>query len=224
MEFTLLWAALTAVALGWLGLRIWDDRLPEHAVDRLISATLIALVVGRVTAMLMQGINPLTSPGDIIVVRGGVDTGAAGLTFVAYLVWATRRVPGAMDAMAPAVLLSIAGWHAGCLWRGACLGTVSELPWAWAQTGSVVTRHPVELYAALALIASAYLVSRLGWRPWLRAGSALALVSGIRLATEPLRPSITGGPVWWYLAGVIIGLTAAFLGGRPTPAKVRAPT
>lgn len=221
MEFTLLWAALTAVGFGWIGLRTWSDRLPEHASDRLITATLLGLVAGRLTAMIVQGINPIANPGDFIIVRGGVDTGVAATVFIVSLLWGTRRSPGAVDALAPAILLALSGWHAGCLWRGACLGTVSDLPWAWSQTGSAITRHPVEIYAAIALAVGAYLVSRLAWRPWLRAGGALALASGIRLITEPLRPSITGGPVGWYVAGIVVGGLAVVIGprlGRKDPA------
>lgn len=224
MEFTLLWAALTAVALGWLGLRIWSEHLPDRASDLLVTATLLGLVAGRLTAMIIQGVNPLTNPGDIIIVRGGVDTGVAALVFIGSLLWGTRRTPGAIDAMAPAILLALSGWHGGCVWRGACLGTVSDLPWAWAQPGSEVTRHPVEIYAALALAAAAFLVSKLGWRPWLRAGTGLALASAIRLATEPLRPSITGGPVSWYVAGLAVGLLAVLLGGTLPTRNARAPT
>lgn len=221
MEFTLLWAALTAVGFGWIGLRTWSDRLPEHASDRLITATLLGLVAGRLTAMIVQGINPIANPGDFIIVRGGVDTGVAATVFIVSLLWGTRRSPGAVDALAPAILLALSGWHAGCLWRGACLGTVSDLPWAWSQTGSAITRHPVEIYAAIALAVGAYLVSRLAWRPWLRAGGALALASGIRLITEPLRLSITGGPVGWYVAGIVVGGLAVVIGprlGRKDPA------
>lgn len=224
MEFTLLWAALTAVGLGWLGLRIWDERLPEHASDRLITATLLALVAGRLAAMLAQGINPIVNPGDFIIVRGGVDTGAASVVFIVTLVWGTRRSPGALDAMAPSVLLALAGWHAGCLWRGACLGAVSDLPWAWAQGGSAVTRHPVEIYTAIGMALGAYLVSRLGWRPWLRAGTALLLASGIRLLTEPLRPSISGGPVGWYVAGIALGALILAFGSRLGSPDSTAPT
>ncbi|MGD2059367.1 MAG: prolipoprotein diacylglyceryl transferase [Acidimicrobiia bacterium] len=224
MEFTLLWAALTAVVFGWVGLQIWSERLPEHASDRLIAATLAGLVAGRLTAMLVQGINPVTNPGDFIIVRGGVDTGVATTVFIVSLLWGTRRNAGAIDAMAPAVLFALAGWHAGCLWRGACLGTASDLPWAWAQTGSDVTRHPVEIYTALGLALGAYVVSRLGWQRWLRAGVALAVASAVRLLTEPLRPSITGGPVGWYVAGLVVGLLAATLGRRLTPADHPAPT
>lgn len=224
MEFTLLWAALTAGAFGWLGLRIWDERLPDNASDRLLKASLLGLVAGRLAAMIIQGVNPVTNPGDIIIVRGGVDTGVAALVFIATLLWGDRHGPGAVDAMAPAVLLALAGWHAGCLWRGACLGTVSDLPWAWAQAGSSATRHPVEIYAALALAAAAYLVSRLGWRLWLRAGAALAAAAAIRLATEPLRPSISGGPVGWYVAGITTGLLLVLFGGIVSSRRSRAPT
>lgn len=206
MEFTLLWAVLTAVALGWLGLRFWPDRLPEHAFDRLLGAAVTGLVVGRLTALVSQGVNPLTNPGDFIIVRGGVHTGAASLAFLGMLVWSTRHErSGGIDALAPATLLALAGWHAGCVWRSACLGAPSDLPWAWALETGVVTRHPVEIYTALGLALGAWLIARLGWRPFLKSGAALSVAAGMRLLTEPLRPSITGGPVAWYIAGVVAG-------------------
>ncbi|MFZ0013164.1 MAG: prolipoprotein diacylglyceryl transferase family protein [Acidimicrobiia bacterium] len=224
MEFTLLWAAITAVVLGWLGLRIWSENLPDRAADRLVAATLIGLAAGRITAMVSQGINPLAHPADLVIIRGGVDTGAAVLGFLITLVWSTRSSPISIDAMAPAVLLALSGWHAGCLWRDACLGTVSGLPWAWALQGGSVTRHPVEIYAALALVAAAWAVSRLGWRTWLRFGTALALASLVRWVSESLRPSIDGGPTGWYLAGILTGVVIATLGPRLTRRLVPDPT
>lgn len=224
MEFTLLWATLTAVAFGWLGLRIWSKRLPDHAFDRLVGAGVAGLVVGRLTAMLIQGVNPLTNPGDFIIIRGGVHTGAATIGFLATILWSTRSTRGAIDALAPATLFALAGWHAGCLWRDACLGSPSDLPWAWALDGSAVTRHPVELYAALGLAVGPWLVSKLGWRLWLRAGAALAIASALRLVTEPLRPSITGGPVGWYAAGIAVGLIVMAVGPMLSRSEARAPT
>jgi len=214
MEYTLLWAALTAMALGWVGLRLWDDRVPDHALDQVLLASLVGVGAGRLTAMIAQGVSPLTSPGEIILVRGGVSTGAASLSFLATLVWSNRSSPRGLDALAPAVLLALAGWHTGCVWRGACLGTSSALPWAWALDGSAITRHPVELYAAAGLGLGAVVVSRLGWRPLLRSGSALALAGVIRLVTEPMRPSLGGGPVGWYYAAIAVGLIAVALGPR----------
>lgn len=224
MEFSLLWAVLTAAALCWLGLKIWDERLPEHAGDRLIAAAIAGLVLGRVVAMLIQGINPLTNPAELVIVRGGVDTVAATIGFVLTLTWSTRTRPGAMDAMAPAILLGLAGWHAGCIWREACLGTPSDLMWAWAQPGGAVSRHPVEVYAALGLALAAYAISRLGWRLWLRAGAGLAAASGIRLLTEPLRPSLGGGRIWWYVAGVAVGALLVLWAPGSSRARSTAPT
>lgn len=224
MEFTILWAVLTAAALAWVGLRIWPERVPAHAFDRLVGAAITALVAGRLVAMIAQGVNPLTSPGDIIVIRGGVSTAAAAFVFIAALAWTTRSARGALDAVAPATVLALAGWHAGCLWRGACLGSVSDLPWAWALPGSQATRHPVEIYTAIALALGAWVVSRLGWRLWARAGVALTVISAVRLLTEPLRPSITGGPVAWYIAGVVIGLTAPLVARVLWGPGARAPT
>jgi prolipoprotein diacylglyceryltransferase len=216
MELSLLWAALTAFAAAWLGLRIWDERLPDRPLDHLVTAAVAGLVVGRLTAMIGAGVNPLTHLGDFIIVRGGVGTPAASVAFIAALIWTTRRMASAVDALAPAVLAGLAGWHAGCVWRDACLGTPSELPWAWAQTGSTVARHPVELYVALGLAIGVFIVSRVGWRPWARAGTALALAAGIRLLAEPLRPSLGGGPVLWYVAGIVLGAVAAIAGSRVT--------
>ena len=223
MEFTLLYAALTGVASGWIGLRLWSDRLPRQAADRLIGATVVGLLVGRTTAMLIQGVNPLTHPGDLIIVRGGVHTGAAAIGFLVFLIWSSRNDLLALDALSPAVVFGVAGWHAGCLWRGACLGAPSDLPWAWAQNGSAITRHPVEIYAAVGLGLAAILIARLPWKPWLRFGFGVVAVSVVRFVTEQWRPSFDGGPVGLYLAGIGVG-TLLVIGGpkfvewrNPTP-------
>ena len=224
MELTLLWAVLTAVALAWLGLRIWSEGIPHGGFDRLIGASIAGLLIGRVTAMALQGINPLTNPADLIIVRGGVHTGAATLTFIITLVWSTRSTRRGLDALAPAVLLGLAGWHAGCVWRGACLGSPGELLWTWPLEGSVISRHPVEIYAAVGLAVTAWLVAKLGWRLWLRAGAALVAIAGVRLLTEPMRPSITGGPTLWYWGGIAVGLGAVAAGWMSERSTVDVPT
>jgi len=214
MEFTLLWAAVTGVGAAWVGTRIWNERLPDHATDRMVGAAATGLLVGRLTAMILQGINPLTNLGDILIVRGGVHTGAAAAGAIATYLWAAKWKVAYLDATAPAALLGLAGWHAGCLWRGACLGSESNLPWAWAQEGSLITRHPVELYAAIGLILAAWIVSRLPWSILTRAGVALASAGLVRLLTETIRPSLSGGPVGWYIAAIVIGTAAVFIGPR----------
>lgn len=212
MEFTLLWAAVTAVAFMWIGTRIWSERTPDKPLDHLIGAAAVGLFVGRLVAMIEQGINPLLHPADIIIVRGGVHTGAATIGALAALSWSSRRNLGWLDALAPSALAGLAGWHLGCLWRGACLGAPSDLPWAWAGPASTVARHPVEIYAFIGLLAAATIVSRLSWAFLTRAGTALALAGLVRLATEPIRPSLTGGPIGWYLAAIAVGTFAAVVG------------
>ncbi len=212
MEFTLLWAALTGVLLAWIGTRLWPDNLPDHPLDRMLGAAAAGLLVGRLTAMILQGTNPISHPGDILIVRGGVHTGAAVIGAIAAYLWSVHGRLDALDATAAAALLGISGWHAGCLWRGTCLGAASDLPWAWPASGGLVDRHPVEIYAALAMFGAAFIVERLPRRPLLASGAALAAASLIRLLTQPLRLTVDGGPTGWYVAGVLVGALLPLLG------------
>lgn len=218
MEFTLLWSALAGAgalygALWWMGRR--DTSLCVRDLWEIaIAAAVIGLAVGRIVAMLRGGVNPLAHPGDVLLVRTGVDTAAASIAALLAAGWLARDdLLEQLDGLAPAALLGIAGWHAGCLFRGACLGTLSDLPWTWAQPGSDITRHPVELYAALLLAVAAVGVFRLRLRypsPGLVTGLALAAAGAARLVTEPLRPSLFSGPVWWY--GAAVGAGSALAG------------
>jgi len=216
MEFTLLAAAATAILFVWIGSKLLSSEItPDHPTDRLIGAALGGVVVGRVTALIEAGVNVLTRPGDVIIIRGGIDTGWAAVAALAIVGWSLRRdLPLALDGLAPMALFGLGGWHAGCLWRGACLGTATDLPWAVTSPGTSVGRHPVELYAAAALLAAGWSISRRPRRPWIPTGTAIAMAGAIRLATQPLRLSIMGGPVGWYLAAVIVGLLVAAVGHR----------
>ena len=65
----------------------------------------------------------MTNPADILIVRGGVHTGAATIGAIVAYLWAIKWRPGYLDATAPAALAGLAGWHGGCLWRGGLSGT-----------------------------------------------------------------------------------------------------
>jgi prolipoprotein diacylglyceryltransferase len=211
MEFTLLWAALTAFAAAFVTIWLTKPSVPDRPLDRIVGAAVAGTAVGRVAAVLMQGTNPLTSPGELLIIRGGVDTVWASLTGLAVLMWPLRRMPTALDAIAPATLAALAGWHGGCLWRSTCLGAISDLPWAWALPGSGLTRHPVEIYAAVFLLAGAWAIK------WIKgsAGTAAAVAifwAGLaRLVTEPVRPSLGTGLSWFYALATVAGLVAAGL-------------
>lgn len=234
MEFSLLWAAVTAVGAMALGERflVRSHGGPDGLFDRLLVASLIGLAVGRLTAMIVNGVNPVTNPVDLIIVRGGVHTGTAAVgALVAFVVAERSRLWWVADAAAGPALIGLAGWHVGCLFRRACLGTPSSLPWAFAQPGSDITRHPVELYAAGLLLAGGVVLARRWQRAPSPAGmvgaAGLLVAAGVRLVTEPLRPALLDGPRAWYAAGVAAGLAgmaasvaAAFRkqpGGPPPP-------
>jgi len=217
MEFSLLWAVLTAVAAAYLALRLRPVATPDRPLDRIIGAAAVGLFAGRLAAVIGTGINPILNPGQLLLVRGGVDTVWASLTAALALTWPLRRHLAALDNLAPAVLAALAGWHGGCLWRSVCLGAASDLPWSWSLPGSAVSRHPVELYAALALTAGCLLLSRVRLPPGTAAAIAVSWAAATRMITEPLRPSLDGGPVWFYLAGAVIGLLAASVSWRRSP-------
>jgi prolipoprotein diacylglyceryltransferase len=224
MEFTLLGAVVVAYAGLWgmfygegpRGNAIACARSP---FDAALGAAIAGLFAGRIASMVAGGINPLTNPGDVIIVRAGVATGPATVAAIAAYAWLARgEIVEMFDAVAPAALAGLAGWHAGCLVRGTCLGTQSDLPWAINQPGSDISRHPVEVYAALLLLVAAV---GLAWWKWkgrpprgMPAGIALAAAGAVRLATEPMRAGLGAGPVWWYAAAVVTGLAVAVAARR----------
>lgn len=226
MELTLLAAALTGAGAVWVTNRLLRERIEvERPTDLLLGAAGVGLLIGRLAAMIASGTNPLLRPADVIVVRGGVSTTVASLTAIGAVGWAARRdVPRSVAQLVPAALAGLAGWHGGCSFRDSCLGTATSLPWAISAPGSAVGRHPVEIYAAIGFAVAAVIAVRLTGRGWIGAGWGLAAAGGIRLATEPLRLSITGGPVWTYAAGLVVGVLLMGLGQRKTATRPPGPS
>lgn len=206
MEFGLPLAAAAAITVTWLVLRLGGA---GRQFDRVITAGLMGMLAGRLVAMISVGVNPIIHPLDILVVRGGVSTVAASLAAVTTLLWSTRANLRPLDLIAPGALAGLATWHASCLWRSACLGSVGDVPWGWSLPGSTLTRHPVELYAAAAMAIGAVVLARIDGAAGVRSALTLSWAAGFRLITEPLRPSLDGGPVWWYTGAVALGLLAA---------------
>jgi hypothetical protein len=167
--------------------------------------------------LLIQGINPLTQPGQLFLVRGGVNTIAASVAAGGTLIYSLRTRPGELDGLAPAVVAGLGGWHLGCLVHGSCLGAASNLPWAFALPGSDVTRHPVEIYTALALLLGALLLLAYSGPAGTGAALAVAIISGSRLMSEPLRLTVGSG-LWpfylaMFIAGLLVFLNAHFRAG-----------
>ena len=216
MEFTLLAAAAFAVAalyamLYWEARHGNADRCAGSLFEAAVTSAAIGIFIGRIVAMLLDGVSPIAHPADIVLVRAGVSTVGATLGALAVFAWLSRRefVPMA-DGISAAALAGLAGWDAGCAARDACLGTASDLPWALAQEGSEIARHPVGIYAALLFAAAAIAIAVWKAYRWpgfgIPASAAVLAAGAIRLIVEPMQPSINGGPVWFYAFGVLVGL------------------
>ncbi len=217
MEFTLLGSVAVAVVLMYGVLRFEGGRTnaadcTRDVWDALITAAVIGVAVGRLASMIQAGTNPISHPGDILIVRAGVDTVAASVAAVTTYVVLTRSDPWWLaDAGAPAALAGLAGWHGGCAVRDTCLGAPSDLPWAVAQAGSTISRHPVEVYAALLLGIAAVLFvwwKRHRPRPGVIAAISVAAAATARWITEPLRPGLGDDLSTWYAGATV--LAAAF--------------
>ncbi|MEX1287267.1 MAG: prolipoprotein diacylglyceryl transferase family protein [Acidimicrobiia bacterium] len=219
MEFTLLGAAALGVGAMWAAVRLLDrdgslSDVAPRPFDALLGAAIAGLVVGRLWAMVAQGTNPLTNLPDVILVRAGVDTVGASLAALATLTWTYRHhLPQALDAVTVPAIVGLAGWHAGCLVRGTCGGTTTDLPWAVIGPGGV-GRQPVEVYAALGLA----VVAAVLWRWWRRGAAPGAVASAgvfgaafVRLATEPLRLHLGGGLAVPYAVAAGLGLVGALV-------------
>jgi prolipoprotein diacylglyceryltransferase len=226
MEFTLLGAALLGAAaiyvvIYWEAARGNAADCSKDLWDIAIGSATAGLVVGRLAAMVIAGTNPLTHPGDILIVRSGVDTGWAAVGALAALALLSRRETVAVAAgLAAAGLAGLGAWEAGCLVRDTCHGTVTGLPWGISLGGSEVARHPVGIYAALLFFGAALLIIRLKrhtQRHLPVAGVALATAGAIRLAVEPMRSALGERPRAWYLGAIVVGasiILATFYQGR----------
>ncbi|MDH3306459.1 MAG: prolipoprotein diacylglyceryl transferase [Acidimicrobiia bacterium] len=232
MEFTLLWATLIAALGVWIAVKLLSrsEAVPYKDIDQfdvILGAAIVGLGVGRLAAMITTGTNPLTHPGLIPLVRGGVHTGWATIAALGWLAWfGRRRGPGWVlyDGLAAPALAGLAAWEAGCLVRSACLGTSTSLPWGIAGSGGVL-RHPAGIYAAIGLLVATIVIGRLLIRrppEGAVAAAALAAAAGVRLLVEPMRVSLGAGQTWWYAAGLVIGI--GLLGWRAvTGAKPSVP-
>ncbi len=224
MDLTLVSRAATAMLVVAGTLWLTRRRRPgvaEAPFSDLLGAVLVGMAAGRVAYVVGEGINLISHPVEVLLVRGGITPVPAALGALGYLAWTCRSdFLNRIDYLAPAVLAGLAAWEAGCWWQGSCLGSPSGLWWAVALPGSDLTRHPAGVYAALLLAAGSIW---LGLRPprWrgVAAATGLGWSAGVRLIA-PLW-SVPGWSMWswWYLAAVLLALAGGLAAWR-APGKV----
>ncbi len=231
MEFTLLGAAAIAGASAY-GMLWWEAkrgnaaRCAGNLWETALVSVVVGIFIGRIVTMLIDGVNPIAHPLDVMLVRSGVSTVGASIGTAFVFLWQSRKEPISMaDGISAAALAGLAGWAAGCIVRGTCLGTASDLPWAVAQEGSTLTRHPVGIYAAILLTIAALAIA--WWKAYRRpspgtpASLAVVAAAAVRLAMEPFQPSLSGGPVWFYAAALVVGVVGVVWFGVVAPRRAK---
>lgn len=109
------------------------------------------------------------------------------------------------DLAAPCLALGHAIGRLGCFMNGCCHGLATDLPWGVAfpftTDGSMIPRHPTQIYEAIGVMVIFAILSRHFYRPH-RPGSVAVLYgvlyAPLRFAVECLRGDDRGG----FLAGL----------------------
>jgi phosphatidylglycerol---prolipoprotein diacylglyceryl transferase len=220
----LLLAVWAALAVG-----AWAARREGLDGDHIYNAGLYGLVAGFVAARLAH----------VIVYWDAYRTQLLeifGFNQRAFLLWpgaiAALAVAGwyvyrhglplvkVLDAIAPGALVGIAVADVAALLTGRNAGLPADLPWAVNLWG--VSRHPVQIYEALAALAVAALVLWMithGSRPGAAALVALCGYGLSRWLLEPFRApeasvTVLGGLRLAQMAGLAVALVALWGVGR----------
>ena len=157
----------------------------------------------------MQGTNPLTSPGELLIIRGGVDTVWASLTGLAVLAWPLRRTP---RLSTPSLRPLWPRWPDG---TEAAFG--GQPAWERCPIFPGPGRSPAPTSPGIRLrsMRRSCFCSVPGRSSGSKRHGVLAAAMALfwaglaRLATEPLRPSLGANLWWFYGLATVTGLAAA---------------
>ncbi len=234
---------LALIIALWVGAelaeRAWKRRLADsqgtggpqgEAVWNVIAlGVAITLIAGR---LVYVGQNPSVyaadplqifspTPGTLSLGVGAVIGILAGLAYIQ-----RRRIPllPLLDALAPGILAAIAIIALGQFLSGDAYGTPTDLPWGIFLWGE--SRHPVQLYDALAALGGLLVVGRIrGAREGGVALAALAWYSAVRVLIDAFRGDATvipGGYRSTQVIALVVLLLALWLMSRRAANSERA--
>jgi phosphatidylglycerol:prolipoprotein diacylglycerol transferase len=190
------WAALAAGAWAARRRGLDGDHVYNAGMYGLLAAVLVARlahVVAFWTAYRAQLLEILGLNTRAFIWWPGL---AAGLLVAGWychrhrLPWATMADAGALGA-----LVGIGIAHLGAFLAGQDLGAPTRLPWGISVWG--VSRHPFQLYGAVASFAAAALVAWLVTRQERPGTPALVALGGYGLSLWLLEPARADSPTMW---------------------------
>lgn len=193
-------ASLIVVAVGvWVLARLMPPtRTDSGEVLDLLSVPVMAGVFGaRVTAAALDDPSAFSRPGDLLLVRGGMELWAGIVTGVAALgVILHRRgddsVGSSVADLSPYLLWGMAFYEGTCLVRDGCFGPVSAL--GLTPRGGLSPQFPVGLLAAACLLGVGVVVRRVApWDPPLALLFAVGGLGAVRAGASVWLPRISEG-------------------------------
>ncbi|TVR71293.1 MAG: prolipoprotein diacylglyceryl transferase [Spirochaetaceae bacterium] len=194
--------------------------LDRGCVRELSAVTALFLLIGaRAGYVILHRNLYLPDPSRILRVwEGGLvfHGGLAGAVFGVFLFARVRRIPlmHILDMALPYVPVGYAIGRVGCFLNGCCGGILSDNPWGIAWPRGLFSRHPTQLYAALAGVAMTLVLVPM-YRRSQRAGtttaSFLAVMGAYRFLLEYLRlhRPVEGGLSPFQVTSLVLLVAAA---------------
>ena len=205
-------------ALSWR----WgiDQRVaPDGAsfVDLALGPAAAAVVVGRLTTLVLDDPNSIGSLSDMLIIRSGVEFWPGVGAATALVLWGERRdgltAMGRLVALAPLAISGYAGYEASCVFRDGCFGPASTV--GFRPEGVATTMVPVGWLMAVALIVAAAGVRRLhaeGWSAAVVVAAATLAVATIRAIGSIWLPHVGEGLTRQHLTSIVAAIVAGVLG------------
>lgn len=141
----------------------WPDyAVPEGLIDSTLGALVIGVVVGRITSIAVDDPRSLTSLGDLLIVRSGVEFWPGVAAGLVWLVVCARResvIPSVrLAALSPPALVSWACYELTCVIREGCPGP--RLAFGLRPDGLVERVFPVGIFVGGLGVAAALTIRR----------------------------------------------------------------
>lgn len=178
-----------------------------RVLDAATAPVLVGLLVGRLVAMVLDDPRGLSRPGDILIIRGGVEFWPGVLAGMTVAAVAAKRagidVLSRLADLAPHALVAYAVYEAACLIREGCFGPVAAV--GLRPEGIPQRQVPIGLFVAIATLAISWAVRRVTATSPLRGlGVALVGVAAVRAVAATWLPRISDGPTRQQLQAVAV--------------------
>lgn len=215
IDLRLLISVVVVAGVAWCGVRVWATGAvgPSVLIDRSLSAVVAGVAVGRLSWVLIEQPALLRQPGDLLLIRSGVEFWPGIVAGLAWLAWRSRNAEGRLPVLAgcaPVLLIGIASYEATCVVRGECFGPFTSV--GLLPRGLQHRQFPVGVLVAAVLAAGALTIPR-AVRVHLVPSASLFLLATVKLTAAFFLPVLgTRPPRTQIESGVAALLSLLFLG------------